>query len=238
MYIKFADTHLETNPRDRLWEVFNELVNDCKSVINKLSEFNLAPVKPCILELTDAGPGVGVSNLEVKFRDAEIALLHNSDRRARVHRAAEDSGQNETERSNAYIGDAMVDGGTLDWEYYKRYYGLNEEDLQKKSESELEELEDERMLNNAWRVAEDVRVRIDDEPAPKGFLRAIVSERVGEEFFYNKEYLSKYNSTAKSKQSENPGHAYFKCVEEFFDLRYEEGELYIEFLKGDRSRKG
>ena len=65
------------------------------------------------MELTDGGPGVGVSNFEVRFRDAEIALLHNSDQRARLHRATNDSGQNEAERSNACIGDALVDGGSL-----------------------------------------------------------------------------------------------------------------------------
>ena len=34
---------------------------------------------------TDAGPGVGVSNFEVKFRDAELARLWNSDYRIRLH---------------------------------------------------------------------------------------------------------------------------------------------------------
>lgn len=147
------------------------LIND-NIILKKISEFNLAPVKPCILELTDGGPGVGVSNFEVRFRDAEIALLHNSDRRARLHRATNDSGQNEAERSNACIGDALVDGGSLKWEYYEQYHGLEEEDL-----------ENDRMKKNAWRVAEEVRLRIDGEPAPNGFLGAIVSEKPGEEFF-------------------------------------------------------
>ena len=55
------------------------------------------------------------------------------------------------------------------------------------------------MMKNAWRVAEEVRLRIDGEPVPKGFLSAIVSEKPGKEFFYNKEYLSKYINTSKSK---------------------------------------
>ena len=61
-----------------------------------------------------------MSNFEVRFRDAKIALLHNSDRRARLHRATDDSGQNEAERSNACIGDALVDGGASKWEYYEQ----------------------------------------------------------------------------------------------------------------------
>ena len=78
---------------------------------------------------------------------------------------------------------------------------------------------------------------IDGEPAPNGFLGAIISEKPGEEFFYNKEYLSKYNNTSKSKRHVH-GHAYFNRVESFFESHYERGELYFEFLKGDCSRKG
>ena len=56
-------------------KVFDGLITDGNQVLKKISEFNLPPVEPCILELTDGGPGVGVTNVEVKFRDAEIALL-------------------------------------------------------------------------------------------------------------------------------------------------------------------
>lgn len=65
---------------------------------------NLPPVYSDILKTTDAGPGVGCSNVEVRFRDLEIARIHDSDRVNRVHRARDDSGQNEAERSNAAIG--------------------------------------------------------------------------------------------------------------------------------------
>ena len=82
----------------------------------------------------------------------------------------------------------MVDGGSLKWEYYEQYHGLEEKDLKRMSAKELEELENDQMKKNAWRVV--VRLRIDCEPAPNSFLSAIVSEKPGEEFFYNKEYLS------------------------------------------------
>ena len=86
----------------------------------------------------------------------KIALLHNSNRRARLHRATNDSGQNEAERSNACIGDALVDGGSLKWEYYEQYHGLEEKDLKRMSAKELEDLENDRMKNqrktivNSW----------------------------------------------------------------------------------------
>ena len=43
--------------------------------------FKLPPVKPVWCDLSDAGPGVGVSNFEVKIRDAEFARIHKSDYR-------------------------------------------------------------------------------------------------------------------------------------------------------------
>ena len=36
----------------------------------------MPPVKPRWADFTDAGPGVGCSNFEVRFRDAELALIH------------------------------------------------------------------------------------------------------------------------------------------------------------------
>ena len=60
--------------KKKLWKVYDGLITDGNQVL-KISEFNLPPVEPCILELTDGGPGVGVSNVEVKFRDEEIVLL-------------------------------------------------------------------------------------------------------------------------------------------------------------------
>ena len=71
------------------------------------------------------------------------------------------------------------------------------------------------------------------------FSKAIVSEKPGEEFFYNKEYLSRFNSNSKSKRHEIPGHSYFNSIDSFFKLHYKRRELYFEsVLKRDCSRKG
>ena len=53
------------------------------------------------------------SNVEVKYRDVEMARIFNFDRVNRIHRARDDRGQNEAERSNACIGEALVDGGIM-----------------------------------------------------------------------------------------------------------------------------
>ena len=68
--------------------------------------------KPRVLELTDAGLGVGFSNGAVPYRMAETILVHGLDKVVCVHRGRGDSGQNEAERTNASIGDALVTGET------------------------------------------------------------------------------------------------------------------------------
>ena len=71
------------------------------------------------MTLTDAGPGVGISN-EQRYRDAELARIQWSDKRIKIHRSLENSGENEAKRTNSGIGDAIVDGDILDWEIIKR----------------------------------------------------------------------------------------------------------------------
>ncbi len=55
-----------------------------------------------MLELTDAGPGVGCNNNAVQYRMAESILINNFDKVIRVHRARGDSGQNENPWSCYY----------------------------------------------------------------------------------------------------------------------------------------
>ena len=62
-----------------------------------------------ILQATDASPGEGVSNIEVKYRDVEISRINNWNHMNRIHRGPNGSVQNEAERSNAAIGEALVD---------------------------------------------------------------------------------------------------------------------------------
>ena len=55
----------------------------------------------------------------MKYRDVEISRINNWDHMNRIHRAPHDSGQNGAERSNAAIGEALVDRKALEWEYFK-----------------------------------------------------------------------------------------------------------------------
>ena len=86
----------------------------------RFGEFDFHPVKPRKTDFTDADPDVYVTNTDVKFRDAEITIIHNSDHRIRCHRSRGDNWQGEAERTNSAIGDALVDWATISWEHTKR----------------------------------------------------------------------------------------------------------------------
>ena len=48
-----------------------DIIIKCDAVRSKTDEFQLPPLRPSVMEQTDAGSGVGVSNKQVQFRAAE-----------------------------------------------------------------------------------------------------------------------------------------------------------------------
>ena len=66
-------------------------------------------------------------------------------------------GQNETERTNSGFGDVLVEGGTLEWEKYKRFDWMSNEDIKKIDMKEFEVYESNRMEKNAWALAEELQ---------------------------------------------------------------------------------
>ena len=114
---------------DELHQIIREVTTCCKNILVTIENLQLPIVKPRWCDLTDAGPGVGVSNFEVKFRDAEMCRMFNSDYRIRLHRSRGDSGQGEAERTNSAIGDSVVDGSTIEWERFKKFQRMSQEEI-------------------------------------------------------------------------------------------------------------
>ncbi|CAB4010190.1 Transient receptor potential cation channel subfamily A member 1 [Paramuricea clavata] len=94
----------------------------------------------------------------------------------RLHRSRGDSGQGEAERTNSAIGDAVVDGATINWEVYKKFEEMNEEEINQLSVKEFEELEEQRMEKNAWYVAKTLVERIDGAPVLSERIKAYLTE--------------------------------------------------------------
>ena len=86
-----------------------------------------------------------MSNLEVRFRDSELARLHQSDYQIRFHRSRDDSAQNEAERTNSAISDSIVDRSTIEWNKHKLFDNLTDEEIGKLTLDQYEQQEVERM---------------------------------------------------------------------------------------------
>ena len=126
------------------------------------------------LDLRDAGPGVGVSNYEVRFRDDEMARIRDSDYRLRCHRSRGDSGQGETERTNSDIADGLVDGATLECDRFKRFGDPSAEEARLCMITK--NTKKERMAKSAWYTCSQVSERIHDAPVLREYIQSRVSE--------------------------------------------------------------
>ena len=144
-----------------MWQAYEKLQMKCQEFISFVSDLKLPPVRSEWAGLIDAGPGVGVSNLEVRFREAgQFARVHCSDYRVRVHRSRDDSSQNEAERTKSSISDSIVDSGTIDWNFHKEFDDLTDQQVQSFSLQQYETSEKQKLQKNAWHVSEIVKEKL------------------------------------------------------------------------------
>ena len=81
-----------------------------------------------------------------------------------------DSSLDDVERCQSYVGDAICDGAAINWEHKKAL-----EQLEHMTYEEIEASELERMKFNAFKVAEEIALRVDGSPTPGGFMRGYTS---------------------------------------------------------------
>ena len=126
--IEEAEFEMWKVKRKKFENTLKPVVMQYKDIFRHISFFQLPPVYPWMLELTDASSGVGVSSAECRWRLLEKARIYNSDKVLRIHRARENLGQNEAERLNACI-DTLCDGGNFKWQIYKPLHGLSVDEI-------------------------------------------------------------------------------------------------------------
>ena len=93
---------------DRLLHFTDILVSSINQFLDGLQIYQLPKMKSRIVDLTDAGPGVGITNYEVQYRMAQELILLNVDYYVRHHLAPGDSSQNEVERIQSCAGKIIM----------------------------------------------------------------------------------------------------------------------------------
>ncbi len=221
---------MENITQEAILELYDELCNRLTSVSEGAKMVVGTKLKSDILEMTDKGPGVSIGNKDVKFRIAERVRVQGLDRFGRMHMARDDNGKNEAERSNAAIGNAVCDGGALEWDFFKLFDG-DENKLAQCSPAELKNEEDQVMYKNALKICEDLVYRVDDAPGPAGdFMKAYVTP--AKQFFWDKQYLNRFIDCPVANRETCPGHGWYEKLEHFIDTHIEIGDMHLEFLKG------
>ena len=188
-------------------------------------------LKSRIHEFTDAGPGVGITNNDVKLRIAETILITDPMYYLRFHLAHDDSSYNEVERIQSYVGDAICDGGAIEWEYKTEFEGLNSDQLQAITLENIEKHELNRMKYNAFEVCNELTTRIDGAVMPDGFMKAYTSYEKEDLFFNNHQYIKDFISSSLTTRKNTPGAHYFTDVTNFLENHIDIGQKYLEYTK-------
>ena len=157
------------------------------SLHQELKSF-IPALKSRVHKFKDGSPGVGANNHDVKFRLAEIFLICDLDYLIRHRLANDNNSHSEIERIQTYVGAAICDGGSLEWEYKGEFAGLMEHEMLKITFEELERHELERMKFNAFKVFDELTSRLDGAPMLNRFMKSqtsLLKERRVFENFYN-----------------------------------------------------
>ena len=222
---EFHDSFKDNTNKNQILQTCSTITCKLDLLLKDISQLNPLPVKPRWCDLTDRGPGVAVSNYDVRFRNAKMSRMWNSDYHIRLHLSRNDSHSNEAERTNSAIGDSSVDGETIEWEHVKLFDGISDEEISKMTLSEFDKHQEIRMKKNAYLVRDEVVHRIDGAPCLKEEIKAFPSP--DHTFFFDKKQIAKHHSTTnKDGDLNSPGYHYFQKIMNYIGGHYRFGQLY------------
>ena len=73
---------------EQLRRVLKPVLDQCDEVLKTIACLGVPSVYPRLLELTDAGSGVGVCSAESRMRILENERIHGNEKVLQIHRAA------------------------------------------------------------------------------------------------------------------------------------------------------
>ena len=135
---------------------YNAITAKLSDILYQVNDIGPVGAKPRWCDLSDAGPGVAVSNFDVQFRDAKLARMWGSEYRIRLRLTRNDSHSNEAERTNSAIADSVVNGQTVEWSFQKLFDVIIDGKIEAMTLKEFERHQDKRMKLNAYMVRDEV----------------------------------------------------------------------------------
>jgi len=129
----------------------------------------------------------------------------------RLHRAPHDSAQNEAERTNAAIGEALTTARPVE-PPADPFYVLTVSQMDSMTLKEVDEHCSSWKMENTWKLAREVSYRIHDEPGPwkNGFFVSVSSYCKKQQILhFLAKYLVQWKKAPSSKRSKMCGNALF-----------------------------
>ena len=109
----------------------------------------------------------------------------------------------------------IVDGSTIDWVWFDELPG---DEISSLSLQDYEEMKEEGMRKNAWKVDAEVAARIDDAPVHSEYIKCLVSAKPDDGLSFNQDLLKE-----RWAKKEVPGASYIKENIDFIEAHYQKG---------------
>jgi len=217
-------TWLETNPTSsskacrRKYLPLTNAITDLEACLSDI----VPQYRPCDIQTSDAGPGVGTSETVVRLRMVEHFLLNDLDFHCRMHYAPRDSKSHPVERVMASLNEALGDGRFITPQLTTLKEAFTEEELFQMSSEEVKKAEEELCEKAAVGCAEQVAARYEGTSCMKTSIHAHAPDRDDPytQFWYDEaDMLAWHRSPTRQKESQ-PGSNYYKFLQDKFEEHY------------------
>lgn len=189
--------------------------------------------RPCDVQTSDAGPGVGTSEMIVRLRMVEHFMLNDLDFHCRMHYAPRDSKSHPVERVMASLNEAVGDGRFISPCLTTLKEAYSEEELFQMNSEKVKQAEELLYQKAAVGCAQQVAARYEGTSCMKTSIHAQAADPndTYSQFWYDQEdMLTWHKSTTRQKQSV-PGSNYYQFLQDTFSEHYVKYDNGVEGIR-------
>ena len=201
-----------------------QAVNTLENILSDL----VPKYRPCDIQTTDAGPGVGVSEKMVQLRLVENFLINDLDFQCRMHYAPRDSKSHPVERVMASLNDAVGDGRFIDLHVKSLTEAYAEEELLNMTSEQVKEAEKRFCQQASSECAEKLAARYEGTSCMGTSIHAHVPDQdsLYTQFFYDEEDMLRWHRATPRQKASCPGSHYYTFLVNTFEnnfIKYDNG---------------
>ena len=187
--------------------------------MNRLEAFlsDVVPnYRPCDIQTTDAGPGVGVSEKIVRLRLVEHFLINDLDFLCRMHYASRDSKLHPVERVMASLNDAVGDGRFISLDVKTLTEVYSKEEFLNMTSEQVKHAEKVEYQKAAVECAEKLATRYEGTSCMGTSIHAdtagsLQGSMYGQ-FYYDEQYMLRWHHATACQKATCAGSHYYRTT--------------------------